>query len=49
MPESEATCCQEPEVDFVVLDRIIRDEFDGRREKMIMMMQTIQRRYRYLP
>jgi NADH-quinone oxidoreductase subunit E len=49
MPEPEATCCQEPEVDFVVLDRIIRDEFGGRREAMIMMMQTIQRRYRYLP
>jgi NADH-quinone oxidoreductase subunit E len=49
MPESEAICCQEPEVDFVVLDRIIHDEFDGKREKMIMMMQTIQRRYRYLP
>jgi NADH-quinone oxidoreductase subunit E len=49
MPESQATCCQEPEVDFVVLDRIIHDEFDGKREKMIMMMQTIQRRYRYLP
>jgi NADH:ubiquinone oxidoreductase subunit E len=45
MPEPEATCCQEPEVDFVVLDRIIRDEFGGRREAMIMMMQTIQRRY----
>ncbi len=49
MPESESTCCQEPEVDFVVLDRIIHDEFDGKREKMIMMMQAIQRRYRYLP
>ena len=49
MPEPEATCCQEPEVDFVELDRIIRDEFGGRREAMIMMMQTIQRRYRYLP
>jgi NADH-quinone oxidoreductase subunit E len=49
MPESEAICCEEPEVDFVVLDRIIREEFGGRREAMIMMMQTIQRRYRYLP
>ena len=49
MPESEVTCCQEPEVDFVVLDRIIRDEFGGRREAMIMMMQAIQRRYHYLP
>lgn len=49
MPEEGASGCQEPEVDFVVLDRIIRDDFDGRREKMIMMMQAIQRRYRYLP
>ena len=49
MPESEVTCCEEPEVDFVVLDRIIRDEFGGRREAMIMMMQAIQRHYRYLP
>lgn len=49
MTESEESCCQEPEVDFVVLDRIIRGEFGGRREAMIMMMQTIQRRYRYLP
>jgi len=29
--------------------RIIRDEFGGRREAMIMMMQTIQRAIRYLP
>ena len=32
-----------------MLDRIIRDEFGGRREAMIMMMQAIQRRYHYLP
>jgi NADH:ubiquinone oxidoreductase subunit E len=49
MPETETTCCQETEVDFVVLDRIIRDEFGGRREAMIMMMQAMQRLYRYLP
>lgn len=49
MPDTEATCCRESEVDFVVLDRIIRDEFGGRREAMIMMMQAIQRRYHYLP
>ena len=49
MPDSQPTCCQEPEVDFVVLDRIIRDEFGGRREAMIMMMQAIQRRYHFLP
>lgn len=39
----------EEEVDFVVLDRIIHEEFGGRRESMIMMMQAMQRRYRYLP
>jgi len=49
MPDSQPTCCQEPEVDFVVIDRIIRDEFGGRREAMIMMMQAIQRRYHFLP
>ena len=41
--------CQEPEVDFVELDKIINDEFDGNREAMIMMMQAIQHRYRFLP
>ena len=49
MPDTEATCCRESEVDFVVLDRIIRDEFGGRREAMIMMMQAIQHEYRFLP
>jgi NADH:ubiquinone oxidoreductase subunit E len=48
MPEPEVNC-QESEVDYVVLDRIIQEEFGGRREAMIMMMQTIQRRYHYLP
>ncbi|MCK7469747.1 MAG: NAD(P)H-dependent oxidoreductase subunit E [Desulfomicrobium escambiense] len=48
MPEAEVIC-QEPEVDFFTLiDRIIRDEFDGR-EAMIMMMQAIQRHYHFLP
>jgi NADH-quinone oxidoreductase subunit E len=41
--------CQEPEVDFVVLDRIIQEEYGGMREKMIMMMQAIQRYYHFLP
>ncbi|MGD9973777.1 MAG: NAD(P)H-dependent oxidoreductase subunit E [Desulfatirhabdiaceae bacterium] len=41
--------CQEPEVDFVVLDRIIQEEYGGMREKMIMMMQAIQRHYHFLP
>ncbi len=48
MSES-VTCCTQPEIDFVVLDRIIQEEYGGRREAMIMMMQAIQRHYRYLP
>ncbi|MEW6259917.1 MAG: NAD(P)H-dependent oxidoreductase subunit E [Thermodesulfobacteriota bacterium] len=48
MSES-VTCCEQPEIDFVVLDRIIQEEYGGRREAMIMMMQAIQRQYRYLP
>lgn len=50
MPEAEPNCqCREPEVDFTLLDRIINDEYNGNREAMIMMMQAIQRHYRYLP
>lgn len=41
--------CAEPEVDFMLLDGIIRNDFDGNRECMIMMMQAIQRQYRFLP
>jgi len=49
MPETDVTCCREPEVDFVVLDRIIRGDYGGKREAMIMMMQAIQRHYHFLP
>lgn len=46
----EAQCvCHEPEVDFTLLDRIIKDDFGGNREAMIMMMQAIQRHYHFLP
>ena len=48
-PEQTAAECVEPEVDFMVLDRIINDEYQGNRENMIMMMQTIQRHYHFLP
>ena len=41
--------CQEIEVDFTLLDRIINDDFGGNREAMIMMMQAIQHTYRFLP
>jgi NADH:ubiquinone oxidoreductase subunit E len=41
--------CAEPDVDFTLIDRIINNDFGGNRECMIMMMQAIQRQYRYLP
>ena len=41
--------CQEIEVDFMLLDRIINEDFGGNREFMIMMMQSIQHHYRFLP
>jgi len=48
MPEMQEIC-EEPEVDYVVLDRIIQEEFGGNREAMIMIMQAIQRQYHFLP
>ncbi|MBF0527754.1 MAG: NAD(P)H-dependent oxidoreductase subunit E [Deltaproteobacteria bacterium] len=39
----------EPEIDFMVIDRIINDDYAGNRENMIMIMQAIQREYRFLP
>jgi NADH:ubiquinone oxidoreductase subunit E len=44
-----AIICEEPEVDFMVLDKIINEDFGGNRETMIMMMQAIQHKYRFLP
>jgi len=40
---------QEPEIDFTLIDRIIRDDYGGNKENLIMMMQAIQKQYRYLP
>jgi NADH:ubiquinone oxidoreductase subunit E len=40
---------QEPEIDFTMIDKIIRDEYGGNKENLIMMMQAIQKLYRYLP
>jgi len=37
------------EVDFMDLDKIIDDEFGNDPENLIMMLQSIQRRYNYLP
>jgi NADH:ubiquinone oxidoreductase subunit E len=46
---SSLTTGQSEEIDFVELDRIIEDEFDNDPENLIMILQTIQRRYNYLP
>lgn len=41
--------CKEIEIDYNQLDKIIRDDYGGNKETMIMMMQAIQRVYRFLP
>jgi NADH:ubiquinone oxidoreductase subunit E len=41
--------CREIEIDYSLLDKIIRDDYGGNREAMIMMMQAIQQVYRFLP
>jgi NADH:ubiquinone oxidoreductase subunit E len=48
MPEIE---CNEngPDIDFTLVDRIINEDFSKNRENLIMMMQAIQKQYRYLP
>jgi len=37
------------EIDFVELDKIIEDQFNGDKENLIMILQAIQRRYNYVP
>lgn len=37
------------EIDYLELDQIIENEFDGDKENLIMILQAIQRRYNYLP
>jgi NADH:ubiquinone oxidoreductase subunit E len=48
MPEIECKASG-PEIDFTILDRIINEDFSKNRENLIMMMQAIQKHYRYLP
>jgi len=48
MPEMEHKCCEQ-EIDFASLDRIINEDFNKNRENLIMMIQAIQKKYRYLP
>jgi len=40
---------REIEIDYNLLDKIIRVDYGGNREAMIMMMQAIQQVYRFLP
>lgn len=37
------------DIDYIALDKIIEDEFDGDKENLIMILQAIQRQYNYLP
>jgi len=37
------------EIDYLELDQIIENEFNGDKENLIMILQAIQRRYNYLP
>jgi NADH:ubiquinone oxidoreductase subunit E len=37
------------EIDYIELDQIIENKFNGDRENLIMILQAIQRRYNYLP
>jgi len=45
----QETACSEIEIDYNLLDKIIRVDYGGNREAMIMMMQAIQQVYRFLP
>jgi len=48
-PAPPASPLPEVEVDPQVLDRIIVQEFGGRKENLIMILQAIQKEYGYLP
>jgi NADH:ubiquinone oxidoreductase subunit E len=47
--QCQETSRAEIEIDYSLLDKIIRDDYGENRESMIMMMQAIQRIYRFLP
>ncbi len=36
-------------IDYMELDQLIENEFNGDRENLIMILQAIQRRYNYIP
>jgi NADH:ubiquinone oxidoreductase subunit E len=47
--QCQETAYAEIEIDYNLLDKIIHDDYGGNKEAMIMMMQAIQRVYRFLP
>jgi NADH:ubiquinone oxidoreductase subunit E len=50
MPEIQTKTEEQPvEIDYVQLDDIIDREFDGDKENLIMILQSIQKQYNYLP
>lgn len=50
MPETQTkTEAQPVEIDYMRLDEIIDQEFDGEPENLIMILQSIQKQYNYLP
>lgn len=46
---SSAIAVTSDEIDYMVLDKIIEDEFNGDKENLVMILQAIQRQYNYLP
>jgi NADH:ubiquinone oxidoreductase subunit E len=40
---------QSDEIDYMALDKIIEDQFDGDEENLIMILQAIQKHNNYLP
>ena len=45
-PQQNETC---EEIDYLELDQIIDKDFNGDKENLIMILQSIQRRYNYVP
>lgn len=46
---NDVQATQEPQIDYMELDRIIEEDFDNNKENLIMILQAIQGIYNYLP
>jgi NADH-quinone oxidoreductase subunit E len=50
MEEETSLSAPQPEaIDYLELDTIIEEQFEGDKENLIMILQEIQKRYNYLP